>query len=141
MKWEINRGEKMIVHSERKLDLDWMLTHLETMKMTGGKMSDSLFDDVYDLVKECKKQENRDKKKDKPVLNCDDYIIKNISDIIIHAKVHKLDDEEDIHDIKICIDNAKNTTIERITSDWDKDTNKIIISTKGKELKMNMYYD
>ncbi len=131
----------MIVHSERKLDLDWMLTHLETMKMTGGKMSDSLFDDVYDLVKECKKQENRDKKKDKPVLNCDDYIIKNISDIIIHAKVHKLDDEEDIHDIKICIDNAKNTTIERITSDWDKDTNKIIISTKGKELKMNMYYD
>ena len=133
----------MIVHSERNLDLDldWMLTHLETMKMTGSKMSDSLFDDVYDLVKECKKQENRDKKKDKPVLNCGDYIIKNISDIIIHAKVHKLDDEEDIQDIKICIDNAKNTTIERNTSDWDKDTNKIIISTKGKELKMNMYYD
>lgn len=131
----------MIVHSERDLDLDWMLTHLETMKMTGSKMSDSLFDDVYDLVKECKKQENRDKKKDKPVLNCDDYIIKNISDIVIHAKVHKLDDEEDIQDIKICIDNAKNTAIERITSDWDKDTNKIIISMKGKELKMNMYYD
>ena len=131
----------MIVHSERKLDLDWMLTHLETMKMTGSKMSDSLFDDVYDLVKECKKQENRDKKKDKPVLNCDDYIIKNISDIVIHAKVHKLDDEEDIQDIKICIDNAKNTAIERITSDWDKDTNKIIVSMKGKELKMNMYYD
>lgn len=131
----------MIVHSERDLDLDWMLTHLETMKMTGSKMSDSLFDDVYGLVKECKRQENRDKKKDKPVLNCDDYIIKNISDIIIHAKVHKLDDEEDIQDIKICIDNVRNPTIERITNNWDKDTNEIIISAKGKELKLNMYYD
>lgn len=26
----------MIVHNERDLDLDWMLTHLETMKMTGS---------------------------------------------------------------------------------------------------------
>lgn len=131
----------MIVHSGRNLDLDWMLTHLETMKMTGSKMSNSLFDDVYNLVKECKRQENRDKKKDKPVLNCDDYIIENISDIIMHAKVHKLDDEEDIQDIKICIDNVRNPTIERITNNWDKDTNEIIISVKGKELKLNMYYD
>mgnify|MGYP006928566965 CR=1 FL=1 len=128
----------MIVHSKRNLDLDLMLTHLETMKMTGGKMSDSLFDDVYDLVKECKKQENRNKRKGEYVLNNDDYIIKNISDIVINAKVQKLG-EEDVQDIKIRINDVRNPTIERVISEWDEDSNKIIISMKN--TNMEMYYD
>ncbi len=132
----------MIVHSERDLDLDLLLKNLEQMNKIGGKLlSDKLFTDILDLAKECKRQEDRNKRKGTRVLNCDDYIIENISDIIMHAKVHKLDDEEDIQDIKICIDNVRNPTIERITNNWDKDTNEIIISAKGKELKLNMYYD
>lgn len=132
----------MIVHNERDLDLDLLLKNLEQINKIGGKLlSDKLFTDILDLAKECKRQEDKNKRKGTRVLNCDDYIIENISDIIIHAKVHKLDDEEDIQDIKICIDNVRNQTIERITNNWDKDTNEIIISVKGKELKLNMYYD
>lgn len=132
----------MIVHNERDLDLDLLLKNLEQINKIGGKLlSDKLFTDILDLAKECKRQEDKNKRKGTRVLNCDDYIIENISDIIIHAKVHKLDDEEDIQDIKICIDNVRNPTIERITNNWDKDTNEIIISAKGKELKLNMYYD
>lgn len=132
----------MIVHSERDLDLDLLLKNLEQMNKIGGKLlSDKLFTDILDLAKECKRQEDKNKRKGTRVLNCDDYIIENISDIIMYAKVHKLDDEEDIQDMKICINNVKNPTIERITSNWGKDTNKIIISVNGKELKLNMYYD
>lgn len=132
----------MIVHNERDLDLDLLLKNLEQINKIGVKLlSDKLFTDILDLAKECKRQEDKNKRKGTRVLNCDDYIIENISDIIIHAKVHKLDDEEDIQDIKICIDNVRNPTIERITNNWDKDTNEIIISAKGKELKLNMYYD
>ena len=132
----------MIVHSDRNLDLDLLLKNLEQMNKIGGKLlSDKLFTDILDLAKECKRQEDKNKRKGTRVLNCDDYIIENISDIIMYAKVHKLDDEEDIQDMKICINNVKNPTIERITSNWGKDTNKIIISVNGKELKLNMYYD
>ena len=60
----------MIVHSERNLDLDWMIRNLEQMDKIGGKLlSDKLFIDVLDLVKECKRQENKDKRKGKPVIN------------------------------------------------------------------------
>lgn len=132
----------MIIHNERDLDLDLLLKNLEQMNKIGGKLlPDKLFTDILDLTKECKRQEDKNKRKGTRVLNCDDYIIENISDIIMHAKVHKLDDEEDIQDMKICINNVKNPTIERITSNWGKDTNKIIISVNGKELKLNMYYD
>lgn len=132
----------MIVHNERDLDLDLLLKNLEQMNKIGGKLlPDKLFTDILDLIKECKRQEDKNKRKGTRVLNCDDYIIENISDIIMYAKVHKLDDEEDIQDMKICINNVKNPTIERITSNWGKDTNKIIISVNGKELKLNMYYD
>ena len=132
----------MIIHNERDLDLDLLLNNLEQMNKIGGKLlPDKLFTDILDLTKECKRQEDKNKRKGTRVLNCDDYIIENISDIIMYAKVHKLDDEEDIQDMKICINNVKNPTIERITSNWGKDTNKIIISVNGKELKLNMYYD
>ncbi len=132
----------MIIHNERDLDLDLLLRNLEQMNKIGGKLlPDKLFTDILDLTKECKRQEDKNKRKGTRVLNCDDYIIENISDIIMYAKVHKLDDEEDIQDMKICINNVKNPTIERITSNWGKDTNKIIISVNGKELKLNMYYD
>lgn len=132
----------MIIHNERDLDLDLLLKNLEQMNKIGGKLlPDKLFTDILDLTKECKRQEDKNKRKGTRVLNCDDYIIENISDIIMYAKVHKLDDEEDIQDMKICINNVKNPTIERITSNWGKDTNKIIISVNGKELKLNMYYD
>ena len=131
----------MIIHNERDLDLDLLLKNLEQMNKIGGKLlPDKLFTDILDLTKECKRQEDKNKRKGTRVLNCDDYIIENISDIIMYAKVHKLDDEEDIQDMKICINNVKNPTIERITSNWGKDTNKIIISVNGKELKLNMYY-
>ena len=129
----------MIVHSERNLDLDWMIRNLEQMDKIGGKLlSDKLFIDVLDLVKECKRQENKDKRKGKPVINCDDYILKDISDIIMHAKVKKFGDEEDAQDIKICINNVKSPTIEIITSEWEA-SNKIIISMK--DANMEMYYD
>ena len=54
----------MIVHSERDLDLDLLLKNLEQINKIGGKLlSDKLFTDILDLAKECKRQEDKNKRK------------------------------------------------------------------------------
>lgn len=138
----------MIVHSERNLDLDWMLTHLETMKMTGSKMSDSLFDNVYDLVKECKRQESKNKKSKRNEMSQDltSYVISEVSEIDLHVKAHKIDDVDDVKNMKICIDNIKNPNIEMIENKYfpcpplrKEDSNKIILTMN--DANMKIYYN
>lgn len=138
----------MIVHSERDLDLDWMLTHLETMKMTGSKMSDSLFDDVYGLVKECKRQESKNKKNKRNEMsqNMTDYVISEVSGVDIHAKAHRADDADDMKNIKICINDIKNPNIEMIKNEYfpcpplgKENSNKIILTMNNANMKI--YYD
>lgn len=138
----------MIVHSDRNLDLNWMLTHLETMKMTGSKMSDSLFDDVYGLVKECKRQESKNKKNKRNEMsqNLTDYAISEVSEVDIHAKVHRIDDADDMKNMKICINDIQNPNIEMIENKYfpcpppgNENSNKIILTMNNANMKI--YYD
>ena len=131
----------MIVHSERNLDLDWMLTHLETMKMTGGKMSDNLFDDVYDLVKECKRQKSKNKKNKRNEIfqNSTGYVIDEVSGIDLHVKAHKTDDVDSIRSIKICVNGIKKSMIEHILREWDNNAPKTIIMVN--DTTMGIYSD